>query len=515
MEGGPAVHGADGLRKERDLYRRLLELGTYREVQPFLEEALALLVDLAGARRGSLELRERPEPDGEPSFFIARGLDPGDSSLLFSRSVVAEAIATGETIVTASARVDPRFEHAGSVRSHALEAVLCVPIGRNPVLGILYLQDRLEPGPFTSDDRARTEMFANHAAVLAERLLLRLRRSAAADPTQEYRRMLKADSIIGVSGAVADLLKQVALVAPRNISVLITGPSGSGKTQLARVIHDNSPRVAGPFVELNCGALPADLIENELFGSVPGAHSAAGRGTLGKVAAAEGGTLFLDEIGDLPARAQASLLQMLQSKVYFPLGGTASRTANVRVLTATNADLETAVAERRFREDLYYRLNVFPIRVPGLQERRADIPLLAEHFCRVACETNDLPRLELSLSALQAAEAADWSGEIRELANTIQAGAVRAFGERAPLIERQHLFPTDGTPSGAPGSDDVSFHAATRRFQRELVRRALDQTGGNVAATARLLQITRAHTYNLLATFGLRRGDAGAGPAGP
>jgi Nif-specific regulatory protein len=507
----------DGVRKERDFYRRLLELGAHREVQPFLEEALSLLVDLAGARRGSLELRERPDPDGEPSFFIARGLDPSDPSdpsLLFSRSVVAEVFATGETILTASARVDPRFEHAGSVRSHALEAVLCVPIGRNPVLGILYLQDRVEPGPFTIEDRARTEMFANHAAVLAERLLLRLRRSAAADPTQEYRRMLKADGIIGASAAVADLLKQVALVAPRNISVLITGPSGSGKTQLARVIHDNSPRAAGPFVELNCGALPADLIENELFGSVAGAHSSAGRGTAGKVAAAEGGTLFLDEIGDLPPRAQASLLQMLQSKVYFPLGGNAPRTANVRVLAATNADLEAAAAERRFREDLYYRLNVFPIRVPGLQQRRADISLLAEYFCRTACDANDLPRMDLSLSALQAAEAADWSGEIRELAHFIQAGAVRAFGEGAPMIERHHLFPADG-PRDAADGDEMSFHAATRRFQRDLLRRALHRSDGNIAATARLLQITRAHTYNLLATFGLKRGDTGPGEAGP
>ena len=190
---------------------------------------------------------------------------------------------------------------------------------------------------------------------------------------------------------MAELLKQVALVSPLQISVLITGPSGSGKTQLARLIHDNSRRAEGPFVELNCGALPGELIENELYGSAPGAHSTAAKRTEGKVAAAEGGTLFLDEVGELPVRAQASLLQLLQSRSYFPLGSATPRTSNVRILAATNINLAAAVTERRFREDLYYRLNVFPLRVPSLVERPADIPLLAEHFCKLASQNNGCP----------------------------------------------------------------------------------------------------------------------------
>ena len=501
MTGGP-----DEIRRERDLYRSLLELGGHVEIEPFLQEALSLLIQLVGARRGSLELRDRREREGEPSFLITRGMDPDDPMTGFSRSVVAEALATGETIVTASARIDPRFEHSGSVRSHALQAVLCTPIGRNPMIGILYLQDRIEPGPFSAEDRSRVEMFAGHMAAFADRLLMRRRRAASDDPTAAQRKVLKAQAIIGASAAMGHLLKQVSLVAPLHISVLVTGPSGSGKTQLARLIHDNSPRAGLPFVELNCGALPGDLVENELYGSAQGAHSTASRPVEGKLAAAQGGTLFLDEVGELPLRAQASLLQMLQSKVYFPLGSPTPRTANVRVIAATNASLEALAAERRFREDLYYRLNVFPVRVPSLQERREDIPLLAEHFCQAACETNGLPRLTLSAGALAALQNTDWPGEIRELAHVIEAGVVRAQGDGGLLVERQHLFPAQAGADG-PGVEDegLSLHGATRRFQKDLVRRALDRSNQNVSAAARSLQITRAHMYNLMASFGLRR----------
>jgi Nif-specific regulatory protein len=503
-------------RCERDLYKRLLELGHHRQIGPFLEESLELLIQLVGAARGSLELRDR---SGDPSLLISRGFDPADRIRGFSRSVVAEAFATGQTIVTASAQIDPRFSSSCSVRSHALEAVLCVPFG-DPPLGIVYLQDRRQPGPFTQDDCNRVETFARQIAVFADRLRRLGRPDDGGDPTREHRRSLRGDPVVGASPAMAELLKQVAMVAPLQISVLITGPSGSGKTQLAKLIHDNSRRATGPFIELNCGALPGELIENELYGSVPGAHSTAAKRTEGKVAAAEGGTLFLDEVGELPVRAQASLLQLLQSRSYFPLGSATPRTSNVRILAATNINLAAAVTERRFREDLYYRLNVFPLRVPSLVERPADIPLLAEHFCKLASHNNGLPELPLDASALAALEDAEWPGEIRELAHAVEVGVVRAHGDGAGRVERRHLFspqardggcsPGDEQDAGDDGQPDDNLDAATlqgatRKFQRQLVRQTLLRAGGNVTAAARQLQVTRTHMYNLMSSLGIRR----------
>jgi Nif-specific regulatory protein len=288
----------------------------------------------------------------------------------------------------------------------------------------------------------------------------------------------------------------------------LTGDNGTGKTQLARAIHDNSPRAAGPFVELNCAALPEELIENELFGAAVGGHSTAAKRVLGKVEAAEGGTLFFDEIGELPLRAQAKLLQLLQSAVYFPLGQSEAQRANVRVIAATNADLRAAVAERRFREDLYYRLGVFPIRMPSLAERRSDIPALAGHYCKTTSAANSLPAYELSPGAVVALEHADWPGNVRELAHTVEAAVVRASGEKSPYIERRHLFPTHAPGPAGTAPAARTFHEATRVFQEQLLREALAREGWNVAAAARTLDLTRAHVYNLMATFSIARPEA-------
>jgi DNA-binding NtrC family response regulator len=497
------------LERERDFYRRLLDLGLQDRIEPFLEQALLLLIQIADARRGAIRIWDGGDASQPPLYALERGFEPGED-MAFSHSVIHESFATGETILTASASEDPRFRDQGSVRGNRLEAVLCVPIGAR-VTGVLYLQDRNRPGPFSDPDRERAETFARHLAPFVDRLLLRHRSRQDEDPTLELRRLLRAEGVIGRSQPMANLLRMAALVAPLRTTVLITGPSGSGKTQLARLIHDNSPVCRGPFVELNCGAIPEELIENELFGAVAGAHATATRKLPGKVAAAEGGTLFLDEIGELPWRAQATLLQLLQSKTYFPLGSSVACKANIRLLAATNADLTSAIAEQRFREDLYYRLNVFPIRVPGLAERRGDVPLLAEHLCRQVCQANELPPMELAPGALRAVESADWPGEIRELGHAIESAVIRARGEASPLVERRHLFPDDPAAGASPGGsaegegDDLSFQAATRQFQRRLVERALARSQGNVSAAARALGITRAHLYNLLATFGIRR----------
>jgi len=285
--------------------------------------------------------------------------------------------------------------------------------------------------------------------------------------------------------------------------VLLTGETGTGKSEVARAIHTNSARSAGPFVDVNCAALPDELLESELFGAMPGAHSTAARRIPGKVAAAEGGSLLLDEISELPIGCQAKLLQLLHSRQYYPLGSAQPVRADVRILAATNVDLRFAVSERRFREDLLYRLEVLPIRMPSLAQRRDDIPVLARHFATHACERHKFSSIGLAGSAVRAAQAAEWPGNVRQLAHAVEAAVIRAAGENSPTVQTAHLFPDQSNRTSAP--EAATFQLATRQFQAELLRGALAESNWNIAEVARRLDITRSHVYNLIHAFCLAR----------
>jgi Nif-specific regulatory protein len=249
--------------------------------------------------------------------------------------------------------------------------------------------------------------------------------------------------------------------------------------------------------------MPETLVENELFGAERGAHSTATRRVTGKVAAAEGGTLFLDEIGELTAAAQAKLLQLLETREYHPLGSTTSIRADVRIISATNANLEQRVAARQFREDLYYRMHVVPLEVPGLAERRDDIPELIEHFCTDACDRHGIPAMEISRRAISACREAAWPGHTRQLAHAIEAGVIRAYGERSPTLLEHHVFQKAARDPNVP----PTMQLATRQFQRRLVIEALERNDWNVSETARELDLARSHLYNLINEFDLKRGD--------
>jgi Nif-specific regulatory protein len=500
------------LRLERDLFLRVLELGARDDLRPFLGDALALIAEATGARKGYIEVRagrgdaERPAP--APPFWIAHGFSEAELAQArreISTNIVAEALATGRTISTASAVEDPRFSAQESVKAQRIQAVLCAPIGAGPSMGVIYLSGRRAPGPFPEHDRALAELFARHLAPLADRLLAREVADRGADHTRELRAKLSVGALAGTSRALAEVFRQVLVAAPVPVSVLITGESGTGKTALARALHDSSPRARGPFVELNCAALPDTLFESELFGAEKGAHSTATRRIEGKIDAARGGTLFLDEVGEIPLGVQSKLLMFLQSRRYYRLGGSALIEADVRVIAATNRDLEELVRDKRFREDLYYRLNVLEVKVAPLRDRPEDIGPIAEAIVAGLGRAHDRP-LSIARAARIALMESEWPGNVRQLENVLSRGWAVALSEQATAIEPRHLFPERG---GDGGEGAPTYEEAMRRFQARFLREALEQGGWNVSETARQLGLSRSHLNDLIKVHGLTRGGRG------
>jgi Nif-specific regulatory protein len=492
------------IKLERDLYGRLLELGAQEALAKILEDALALIVEITASKKGYLALYEEEGDPQKPRWWRACGVSEQELVGIrraISGGIIAEAMATGKTLWIESALEDPRFRDNSSVQGQNIEAVVCAPIGAEEPIGVLYLQGRAV-GAFSERDRRLAEVFARHLALFVDRLLARGQRSGE-DPTAPLRSRLKLSELVGQSPALAAVLTEVEKAARFEITVLLKGASGTGKTALARAIHDNSPRAGHPFVELNCAAIPENLFESELFGALPGAHSTATRKIPGKISAAQGGTLFLDEVGELPLAVQAKLLQLLQSKEYFPLGGTKPERADVRLIAATNADLEAAISQKGFREDLYYRLKVMTIRVPSLAERQGDIPLLLEHFCEVTRQRYGLPALRIAPAALRAVEAAEWPGNVRQLAHAVEVAAISAAMDGGGVLERRHLLSSEKGEAGAQGA--LSFHAATKRFQKKLLSDTLEETDWNVSEAARRLELTRSHVHNLIQSFELKR----------
>jgi DNA-binding NtrC family response regulator len=490
------------VRLERDLFLRLLELGEREDLRPFLEDALRLIVEVTGAQRGYLEVRAG-RVGADPPFWIASGFDDAgivEARRALSTGIVAEALASGRTVSTASAVSDPRFRENASVQAQRLQAVLCAPIGAS--IGVVYLAGRAALGPFPESDRAHVELFARHLAPLADRLLAREAAATAADHTAELRARLSVAGIAGQSRALAEVFRQVLVAAPVPVAVLITGESGTGKTAIARALHESSPRARGPFVDLNCAAIPEMLFESELFGAEKGAHSTATRRLDGKVEAARGGTLFLDEVGEMPFAVQSKLLTFLQSRRYYRLGGTVPVEADVRVVAATNADLPERVQSKTFREDLYYRLNVLEVRVPPLRERPEDIGPIAERFAAAyGAEHGRL--VPLSRAARLALAESEWPGNVRQLENVVQRGWAVALSEGASVIEPRHLF-ADKAAAGEP-DEPKTYEDAMRRFQGRFLREALEQGGWNVSETARRIGLARSHLNDLIKAHGLAR----------
>ncbi len=355
-----------------------------------------------------------------------------------------------------------------------------------------------------------------------DRLLLALKNALEHQRMIDELTTLRAEvgrfDMAGSSPAMARIFSLVQRSAPSDGRVLITGENGSGKELIARAIHAHSKRAQMPFVKLNCAAVPHELIESELFGHEKGAFTGAHTARRGKFELAHGGTLFLDEIGDMPQAMQAKLLRVLQEGELERVGASETISVNVRVLAATNKDLEQEIALGRFREDLFFRLNVLQIHAPPLRERREDIPLLLNLFLDEACRKNERKRLAISSEASAAIASLDFPGNVRELKNMAERIAILCEGPVVRLDaltavlprKRAPVFASTPVPAHPPAPasrfrNDKSFREQVEEAEREILLGALSHTKDNAAEAARLLDLERGHFYKKLKGLGLRR----------
>jgi DNA-binding NtrC family response regulator len=325
---------------------------------------------------------------------------------------------------------------------------------------------------------------------------------------EELRRAAGRLDMVGSGPAMQRLFDLVRRAAPSEGRVLVTGENGTGKELVARALHEGSRRKDGPFVKLNCAAVPAELIESELFGHERGAFTGAVAARKGKFEQADGGTLLLDEVGDMPAAMQAKVLRVLQEGELERVGGGQTLKVDVRVVAATNKDLPAEVQAGRFREDLYYRLNVVPIHAPPLRERREDLPELATRFLAEACERNGRRAMRLAKAAVLALQAHDWPGNVRELRNLVERLTILCDGPEISADDVAAVLPDARRPRLDRFRAGTSFHELVEEAEREIILGALDAHTDNVSDTARALGLERSHLYKKMRALGIKRGGS-------
>jgi serine/threonine-protein kinase PknK len=497
----------------RDIDTLVRALTTRNSLRPLLNQVLDALVLWTGVERGLLLLTA---PGGRLVPRAARNLARTDlvpAQLELSYSLAERAISTREPVVAVDA-VGELPEHHQSVHALKLRSLLAIPLFfKGETLGVVYLDDRVRTGAFGPQELSWVRLIASIASVAIgdARDQLQLRRAArraqraelklaAALETSQARldvaerelaerkphnTRFRYDHIVGESAALQRLLALLDRVTVTDVPVLILGESGTGKELVARALHDNGPRATRPFVTENCSAIPETLLETTLFGHVRGAFTGAARGHAGLFSVAHQGTLFLDEIGEMSLGMQAKLLRVLETGELRPLGSEKTERVDVRVIGATQRNLEAMVGNGSFREDLFYRLNVISVQVPPLRERRADILLLMQHFL----SKYGAPAVPgLSQKAAACLEAYAWPGNVRELQNEARRALVMTSG----LITPDHLSPrVQGNAATALAISELNVRGRIDQLESELVRSALDKTQGNQTRAAELLGLSR------------------------
>jgi two-component system response regulator HydG len=424
---------------------------------------------VAGARSGAEALDAvRSQP---PELVLTDLKMPGMDGLELLRAVRTVAPEVEVILVTAYGTVETAVE---AMKEGAYDFVT-KPLKRHDV--VRSVGKALEKGRLLAENRRLRDAIAKGAATQGP-----------------------MSRIVGRSEPLRRLLETVAQVAPSQATVLVTGESGTGKELLARAIHELSDRKSGPLIRVNCAAIPEALFESELFGYERGAFTGAAARKPGRFELADGGTLFLDEVADLSPSSQVKLMRVLQEGEFERVGGTKTVRVDVRLIAATNRDLERLVAQRAFREDLYYRLHVIPIRLPPLRERSEDVPILASHFLRVFAEKNRKPLRGLSEEAMDALSSWRWPGNVRELENAMERAVVLARGDVVGLLD----LPPELRPEGSGAVRRLVFPIGTplREMEDTAIRETLRQCAGDKKVAAALLGITARTIYRRLEEWG-------------
>jgi len=557
--GGATVLSQDRLARVLEINRELA--GTY-DLKRLLERVTDHAIALSTAERGFVLLKRhgRSGSDGEPSERVPEGEGDGvdlsihasrgelgeDPHARFSRSIAERVVRLGEPIATTSAREDARMADYVSVHQLMLQSVACVPIRSRTegVIGALYLETRLRPaGSFAQDlpllvaladqvaiaietarlvgeneRRARELESANEELLAARAKLEELlgHRTAQLAATRRDLRSARAvikghfgyEGLVGTSEAMRRVYALVDRVKDTDVPVLITGESGTGKEIIARAIHNASARAKAPFVGINCGAIPENLLESELFGHVRGAFTGADRDRKGLFREAGGGSILLDEIGEMPLKMQAGLLRVLQEKLVRPVGGAREEPVDTRVIAATHRDLSSMVEAGRFREDLFYRLHVIQVRVPSLRERLDDIPVLIDHFLGIFAARYGRERRSVSRAALKRLMSYGWPGNVRQLENALLNAWV--LSDAAELEPEDFELPDSlavpsSRPSGHAGpAARVTSLDEKRADERERMLRALAECNWNRVKAAELIDMPRRTFYRRLREYGIQ-----------
>ncbi len=469
--------------------------GTY-ELDALLTLMLDEIVEVTQAARGAvlLALGGWPAQGGRaPEIKAARvaGRKPMTGVPVISDSIVERVMSSRQAVVVSDAMSDGEFSASQSVMDFKLTSVLCVPLlVRGELLGAIYLSNENVVNLFSDEAQSVATVFAAEAAVvLRNAILIHELQATNHTLTQQMERMTWGN-LVGASQRMHELFGRVQKVAATDLSVLIEGETGTGKELVAGEIHRRSPRARGPFVVINCGAIPENLLESELFGHARGAFTGAIGTRDGKFQAAEGGTLFLDEIGEMPLNLQVKLLRVLEDRKVVRVGETHGKEVNIRVLAATNRDLAAEVKSGNFREDLYYRLNVVRLQLPPLRDRGEDVLLLARTFLKRYCQEMHLPSRAFAADALRALRLHRWPGNIRELENRIKKALV--------FCDTPEITVADLDLQPLQQGRIESLTDAKETFARDYVLKVLDINGGNRAQTAKDLGVDVRTIYRYL-----------------
>ncbi len=455
-------------------------LGTY-ELDKLLENLMDEVIDITRADKGFLILME----SNQLRVKVARNLSREnieDAVERVSDSIVAKVVRTQKALIISDALDDPEFNASESVVNLKLLSVMCAPLmHKGELFGLLYLGNDRLVNRFEQKSLDMLTIFSAHASLLLQNAILV---SDLKLDNIELKKKLEDQQygdIVGSAQTMREVYKRVDKISPTDISVLVTGETGTGKELIAREIHRRSPRAKGPFVTINCGAIPENLLESELFGHVKGAFTGAVATKPGKFQAAIGGTLFLDEIGEMPLQLQVKLLRALQEKVVYKVGENRGEPVDIRVVCATNKNLEEEVKKNAFREDLYFRINVVTLKLPPLRERGDDIVVLAKFFITKYAREFNAKAKGFTPSCTVAMKKYGWPGNIRELENRLKKAVVLAD---KPLLTPEDL---DLRPENLDPIMPLAL--AKEEFQKRYINEVLERNNGNRTKTAKDLGV--------------------------